>query len=83
MLTYWEEQIKRLQRNSGVDHDFSVFIIPRRTLVCDRILNDAAVLGDVVVEALPIYFLPLKEDVLSLELQDSFGDLYLVFTLTH
>ncbi|KAL9118907.1 MAG: hypothetical protein Q9187_004536 [Circinaria calcarea] len=71
------EQIKRLQKNSSVDHEFSIFLIPRRTLVCNKILEDIGVLGDVSVEELPLYFVPLEQDVLSLELEDSFGDLYL------
>ncbi|MCJ1310924.1 hypothetical protein MMC25_004592 [Agyrium rufum] len=70
-------QIKRLQKNSSSEHEFSVFLIPRRTLVCNKILEDEGVLGDVSVEELPIYFIPLADDVLSLELVDSFGDLYL------
>ncbi|MCJ1478497.1 hypothetical protein MMC13_007177 [Lambiella insularis] len=71
------DQIKKLQQSSGIEHEFSVFIIPRRTLVCNKILEDAGVLGDVSVEEFPLYFIPLEQDVLSLELADSFGDLYL------
>ncbi len=44
----------------------------------NKILEDAGVLGDVSVEELPIFFLPLEQDLLSLELEDSFGDLFLV-----
>lgn len=43
------------------------------------ILEEAGVLGDVSLEALPLHFIPLEEDVLSLALDDSFGDLYLVY----
>ena len=71
-------QIKRLQQNSNIDHEFSIFLVPRRTLVCNKILEDAGVLGDVSVEEFPLYFIPTEQDVLSLELADSFGDLYLV-----
>ncbi|MCJ1243068.1 hypothetical protein MMC30_000264 [Trapelia coarctata] len=71
------EQIKRLQQSSSIEHEFSIFIVPRRTLVCNKILEDAGVLGDVSVEEFPLYFIPLQQDVLSLELADSFGDLYL------
>ena len=46
--------------------------------MCNKILEDAGVLGDVSVEEYPLYFIPLEQDVLSLELEDSFGDLYLV-----
>lgn len=34
-------------------------------------------LGDTSIFELPLYFLPLEKDVLSLELDESFGDLYL------
>lgn len=43
------------------------------------ILEEAGVLGDISVEELPLYFVPLEQDVLSLGLEDSFGDFYLVF----
>lgn len=35
-------------------------------------------MGDVNIAQFPLYFMPLEEDVLSLELEDSFSDLYLV-----
>lgn len=73
-----QEQIKKLQQSSSIEHEFSVFIVPRRTLVCNKILEDAGVLGDVSVEEFPLYLIPLEQDVLSLELPDSFGELYLV-----
>ena len=72
------EQVKRLQKNSSIEHEFSLLLVPRRTLVCNKILEDAGVLGDVNIEEFPLYFIPLEQDVLSLELGDSFGDLYLV-----
>ena len=72
------EQIKRLQKQSSIEHEFSVVWVPRRTLVCNKILEEAGVLGDVGVEELPLHFIPLDQDVLSLCLDDSFSDLYLV-----
>ncbi|MCJ1391194.1 hypothetical protein MMC18_004056 [Xylographa bjoerkii] len=71
------EQIRKLRQSSSIEHEFSIFVVPRRTLVCNKILEDAGVLGDVSVEEFPLYFIPLEQDVLSLELVDSFGDLYL------
>ncbi|KAL8990614.1 MAG: hypothetical protein Q9177_000764 [Variospora cf. flavescens] len=75
-------QIKRLQQSSSVEHDFSIIWVPRRTLVSDRILEEAGVLGDVAVEVLPLHFVPLDQDVLSLAYDDPFGDLYLVGCLS-
>lgn len=69
--------IKRLQRESQTGHEFSIFWVPRRTLVSEKILEEAGVLGDTSIAELPLYFLPLERDVLSLELEDSFADLYL------
>ncbi|KAI1774134.1 vacuolar protein sorting 33A-like protein [Hypoxylon cercidicola] len=71
------EQIKRLQRESQTGHEFHVFWVPRRTLVSDKILEEAGVLGDVSIAELPLYFFPLERDVLSLELESSFQDLFL------
>ena len=43
----------------------------------DKILEEAGVLGDTNIFELPLYFVPLDKDLLSLELNRSFGDLYL------
>jgi lysine-specific histone demethylase 1 len=51
--------------------------VPRRTLLSDTLLEEAGVLGDVHIAELPLSFFPLEKDVLSLELDDSFRDLYL------
>ena len=51
--------------------------MPRRTLVSNKILEDEGVLGDVNVQELQICFLPLENDLFSLELNDGFTDLYL------
>jgi hypothetical protein len=63
-----------------VEHEFSIFWVPRRTFVSNKILEDAGIIGDVNITEFPLYFVPLEQDVLSLELDDSFGDLYLVRT---
>ncbi|KAI9662365.1 MAG: hypothetical protein M1821_008532 [Bathelium mastoideum] len=70
-------QIKRVRQSSQIDHGFSIFWVPRRTLVSDQILEEDGVLGDVSISELPIYFIPLEKDLLSLQLEDSFGDLFL------
>ena len=77
MLTPILDQIKKLQRNGTIEHEISIFWVPRRTLVSNKILEDEGVLGDVNIFELPIYFLPLEDDLLSLELGDAFNDLYL------
>ncbi|KYK58280.1 hypothetical protein DCS_05293 [Drechmeria coniospora] len=70
-------QIRRVQRESQTTHEFHVFWVPRRTLVSDQLLEEAGVLGEVSIAELPLSFFPLEKDVLSLELDESFRDLYL------
>lgn len=72
------EQISQIRQDSKVDHDFSVFWVPRRTLVSDRILEENGVLGEVTIGECPLFLIPLEPDLLSLELEDAFSDLYLV-----
>ena len=72
------EQIQRLRRSSSIDHEFSLIWVPRRTLVSDKILEESGVLGELSIEVLPLFFVPLEHDVLSLCFDDSFQDLYLV-----
>lgn len=64
-----------------MEHEFTIFFAPRRTLVSNAVLEEAGIIGDVNIAELPLYFLPLEQDVLSLELEDAFSDLYLVWLL--
>ncbi|KAG9759968.1 Sec1-like protein, partial [Aureobasidium melanogenum] len=71
------EQISQIRQESKTDHEFSVFWVPRRTLVSDRILEENGVLGEVTIGECPLFLIPLETDLLSLELEDAFSDLYL------
>ncbi|KAF2736592.1 Sec1-like protein [Polyplosphaeria fusca] len=70
-------QIKRIQRDSQIEHEFSIIWVPRRTMVSDQLLEEAGVLGEASLNEWPLYFVPLADDVLSLELNDCPTDLYL------
>ncbi|CBX95502.1 similar to vacuolar sorting protein [Plenodomus lingam JN3] len=71
------DQIKRIRRDSSIEHEFSIFWVPRRTMTSDQLLEEAGVLGEASVSEWPLYFVPLADDVLSLELEDSVSDLYM------
>ena len=72
------DQIKRIRRDSEIEHEFSIFWVPRRTIVSDQLLEEAGVLGEASVSEWPLFFVPLADDVLSLEMEDATPDLYLV-----
>lgn len=61
-----------------MEHEYSIFFAPRRTLLSNATLEEAGIIGDVNIAEFPLFFMPLEQDVLSLELEDAFGDLYLV-----
>ena len=46
--------------------------VPRRTVVCDRVLAEEGVAGDIVAEDYPLAWVPLDSDLLSLELPSAF-----------
>jgi hypothetical protein len=50
-------------------------------MISDQLLEEAGVLGEASVSEWPLFFVPLADDVLSLELEDAVSDLYLVCLL--
>lgn len=70
--------MKHYGKIPGQDVDCSAFFVPRRTLLCEKILEDEGVVGDITIGEYPLYFVPLEPDLLSLELDHSFQELYLV-----
>ncbi|KAF2831429.1 Sec1-like protein [Ophiobolus disseminans] len=73
------EKAKTVMAVAGtqIEHEFSIFWVPRRTMVSDQLLEEAGVLGEASVSEWPLFFVPLADDVLSLELEDAVSDLYL------
>ena len=57
--------------------NFFIFFVPVRSVVCDIFLEDQGVLGDVVLGEYHFDLVPLDQDVLSLEIEDSFKHLAL------
>ncbi|KAJ3319480.1 hypothetical protein HDV06_006290 [Boothiomyces sp. JEL0866] len=57
--------------------DYSIYFVPRRTLLCDTFLEQEGVKGDVSIGEFHMDIIPLEDNVLSLEMEDSFKELYL------
>jgi len=72
---------------------FTILLVPRVTELCRKVLEDEGVAGDVTVSEaswtcsfeigeltrqFKLEFVPLEEDLLSLEMDDVARDLYLV-----
>lgn len=67
------------RRSAGkTAQDFSLFYVPRRSTVCEQILEGAGVLGHVrVVGQIELDLIPYDNDVLSLGIDSYFRELYL------
>ncbi|KAF2716736.1 Sec1-like protein [Polychaeton citri CBS 116435] len=70
-------QIRLVRTESSTDHDFTIIWVPRRTLVSNLVLEGDGVLGEANITELTLNFVPLAQDLLSLELDNSLSDLYL------
>ncbi|PIA17538.1 Sec1-like protein, partial [Coemansia reversa NRRL 1564] len=70
------EQIRAgTQSEAGREH--SLQLVPRRTLLCERVLEEEGVLGDIVLGEYSMDAVPLEDDVVSLEQPGLFKQLYL------
>ncbi|KAI3426123.1 hypothetical protein D9Q98_008502 [Chlorella vulgaris] len=55
--------------------EFTLVLMPRRTKVAERILEERGVLGDVAVRELALDWVPLDDDLISLEMPLAFKEL--------
>ncbi|KAF9360746.1 hypothetical protein BGX34_007526 [Mortierella sp. NVP85] len=56
---------------------YSLFFVPRRTALCEKVLEDEGVFGEITKGEYHLDLLPLEDDLLSLEWDSTFKELYL------
>ncbi|KAK4578716.1 hypothetical protein RGQ29_028701 [Quercus rubra] len=54
--------------SKGLQREYFVYFVPRRTVVCEKILEEENVYNLMTIGEYPLYIVPLDEDVLSFEL---------------
>ncbi|KIY46295.1 Sec1-like protein [Fistulina hepatica ATCC 64428] len=69
------DQIKRHAKESQV-HNYTVFLVPRVSTLVSHILEEEGVLGDVTLAPYELQFIPIADDVLSLEHDAAFKELW-------
>ncbi|XP_020261402.1 vacuolar protein-sorting-associated protein 33 homolog [Asparagus officinalis] len=60
--------------SKGLNKEYSVYFVPRSTVACEKILEEASVRNLITLGDYPLYTLPLDEDVLSFELDLAFKE---------
>lgn len=73
------DHIKHFSRD-GVDrHDFTLYFVPQRTRVCERVLEEEGVFGSITIGDYAMDWIPLDDDIISMELDPStWKEIYLV-----
>ena len=61
----------------GSSNSLSVFFVPKRTLVCDVLLKESGIYGDISIGEYHLDIYPYEHNVLSLNSPQSFKDLFL------
>ncbi|KAF9942459.1 hypothetical protein BGZ67_001441 [Mortierella alpina] len=65
------------QEARGGPYTYSLFFVPRRTALCEKVLEDEGVFGEITKGEYHLDLIPLEDDVLSLEWDSTFKELYL------
>ncbi|KAG0200483.1 hypothetical protein BGX28_006456 [Mortierella sp. GBA30] len=77
-MRYIAEHIHTHARDPrGGSYTYSLFFVPRRTALCEKVLEDEGVFGEITKGEYHLDLIPLEDDVLSLEWDSTFKELYL------
>jgi len=76
LMQYVAKQI-HTDAKKGFKKDYTIFFVPRRTMLCERVLSEEGVYGDVKTGEYHLDLIPFEEDVLSLEMPLSFRECFL------
>ena len=59
-------------------HNNTLLLVPRTSTLVSRILEEEGVLGDVTISSYNLQFIPIAEDVISLEQENAMRELWVV-----
>ncbi|KAJ3295464.1 hypothetical protein HK104_002652 [Borealophlyctis nickersoniae] len=66
---------EQIRTHTATHH--TLCFVPRRTMICERVLEEEGVYGDVTIREFHLDMVPLEDDLLSLEMDGSFRELFL------
>ncbi|KAH7108434.1 ATP binding protein [Auriculariales sp. MPI-PUGE-AT-0066] len=67
----------KAHRAANQKFSYTVLLVPRVSTVMRRIFEDEGVLGDLTLSAYDLQFIPLEDDVISLEYEHAFREIWL------
>lgn len=60
--------------SKGLQREYFIYFVPRRTVACEKVLEEKKVHDMIIIGEYPLYIVPLDEDVLSFELDYALKD---------
>ncbi|MBX9719067.1 MAG: Sec1 family protein, partial [Microbacteriaceae bacterium] len=75
-MKYIAEHVKTHNKENQKKH-YSIFFVPRSSMIAERVLEEEGVFGDVTVSSWNMDLVPFDDDLISLELENSFRDCFL------
>ncbi|KAK7049665.1 Vacuolar protein-sorting-associated protein 33 [Paramarasmius palmivorus] len=69
------DHIKRHAKES-LRYNYTILLVPRTSSLVSRLLEEEGVLGDVTISSYNLQFIPLADDVISLEYDSAFKDIW-------
>jgi vacuolar protein sorting-associated protein 33A len=63
------------QKRLAIEH--TIYFVPRRSLLCDKYLEEEGIYGDVTLGEFHLDIIPFDDDIISLDLHNSFRDIFL------
>ncbi|KAF5906575.1 vacuolar protein sorting-associated protein 33B, partial [Clarias magur] len=73
----WIADIVNSDKTAGRFRRYKIIFTPQKFYVCDTVLEEQGVYGDVTSDEWAFYLLPLDDDIISLELPEFFRDYFL------
>ena len=73
----YADQVKAHIRESQ-KHRYTLFLVPRTSTLVSRILEEEGILGDITISSYNLQFIPIADDVISLENDNAFNELWVV-----
>jgi hypothetical protein len=72
-LTLYHEiaQIRKDRQDTSKRIEYSLFFVSQRTMLCERVLEEEGVLGDITLGEFAMEWIPFEDDLLSMELDNN------------
>jgi hypothetical protein len=73
-----KNNLSKIENLTTKDSQISVFFVPQRSLLCDRLIHHKGITADIHIGELHLDIINIEHNVLSLEMKNSFADIFLV-----